>query len=260
MTLFNIHHRLLSCAVVLLLTTPSFSQQNEYQAKSAYLYNFAKLTHWPYEILATRSKLVFGVYGGDEDFIDVLRATVAGKPIDEHLIEVRRLESSAEFRSCHLVFVRTQVKDLTAVLGDLASGTVLLVGEDKDFLKRGGMINFVEREEGIAYEINASAIARSVLKFDQHNKVLGANNVADQEARLVKLPVTPVYPELARRMNVIGSVQLLATVRADGTVKEIHVIGGHPLLAEAASRAVMQWRYQPAVRETTEQVKINFGK
>jgi len=60
-------------------------------------------------------------------------------------------------------------------------------------------------------------------------------------------------------MNLRGTVRLEALVRADGSVKEVHVVGGHPILAEAAVRAVMQWRYEAAPKESTEVVKVNFG-
>jgi outer membrane biosynthesis protein TonB len=48
-------------------------------------------------------------------------------------------------------------------------------------------------------------------------------------------------------------------VERDGTVKEVEIVGGHPLLAEALARAVKQWKYQPAAKETTEVVKFSFS-
>jgi len=48
-------------------------------------------------------------------------------------------------------------------------------------------------------------------------------------------------------------------VKPDGTVKEVKVLGGHPLLADALVRAVMQWKYQAASKETMEIVKFSFG-
>lgn len=77
--------------------------------------------------------------------------------------------------------------------------------------------------------------------------------------RAVKFQIQPVYPDIARRMNITGAVQLEAIVKPDGKVKGVHITGGHPLLAEAASRAVMGWRYQPSDHETIEHIKIDFG-
>ena len=68
-----------------------------------------------------------------------------------------------------------------------------------------------------------------------------------------------MYPDLAQRMKLTGTVQVQALVRRDGTVKEVKVIGGHPLLAEAVMRAVMKWRYEPATKETVVLVKISFS-
>jgi TonB family protein len=61
-------------------------------------------------------------------------------------------------------------------------------------------------------------------------------------------------------MNLKGSVQVQAVVARDGTVKKVKLIGGHPVLAEAALQAVMKWKYEPAAEETTELVKVSFGE
>ena len=81
---------------------------------------------------------------------------------------------------------------------------------------------------------------------------------APEEARKVKNEVTPVYPELARHMNVHGKVRLEVRVASDGKVKGIHILGGHPLLSAAAQRAVEQWRFEPGPKETTQIVEVNF--
>jgi outer membrane biosynthesis protein TonB len=53
---------------------------------------------------------------------------------------------------------------------------------------------------------------------------------------------------------------LQAVVRPDGTVEKVRVLGGHPLLAEAAAQALMKWRYEPRAKETIESVRISFGQ
>jgi protein TonB len=57
--------------------------------------------------------------------------------------------------------------------------------------------------------------------------------------------VPPVYPKLASKARVKGTVVLEAVLTADGTVDEIHVISGHPLLVQAAVDCIRQWRYEP---------------
>ena len=81
---------------------------------------------------------------------------------------------------------------------------------------------------------------------------------ATESKRKVKTQVTPIYPELARRMNVHGKVRLEVTVAADGTVKNVHAVGGHPLLVGASQDAVRNWKFEPAPKETIQIVEINF--
>jgi TonB family protein len=78
------------------------------------------------------------------------------------------------------------------------------------------------------------------------------------ENRKLILKVTPVYPDLAKRINLSGSVKMLVTVAPNGTVKKAEVFGGSPVLAQAASHAVQKWKWLPAATETKEPVEINF--
>jgi protein TonB len=57
--------------------------------------------------------------------------------------------------------------------------------------------------------------------------------------------VDPVYPDLARRAGVEGQITLEGVISVMGTVEELRVVEGHPLLLEAATTAVRQWRYEP---------------
>jgi periplasmic protein TonB len=59
--------------------------------------------------------------------------------------------------------------------------------------------------------------------------------------------VTPMYPPLARQTRISGTVRLHALIAKDGTVQQLEVISGHPLLVQAALDAVKQWRYRPTL-------------
>jgi protein TonB len=67
-----------------------------------------------------------------------------------------------------------------------------------------------------------------------------------QQAKLINM-VRPVYPPLARQARVAGTVRLHAIIAKDGTVIQLEVVTGHPLLVQAALDAVRQWRYQPTL-------------
>ena len=66
------------------------------------------------------------------------------------------------------------------------------------------------------------------------------------EAMLVHR-VQPEYPALARAAHVSGTVQLRAIIARDGTVRELQVMSGNPLLVQAARVAVLKWRYRPTL-------------
>jgi len=73
--------------------------------------------------------------------------------------------------------------------------------------------------------------------------VVGGNVMA---ARIINR-VQPVYPPLARQTRIQGTVKLHAIIAKDGTIQNLEVIAGHPLLVQAALDAVRQWRYQPTL-------------
>ncbi|MGA9352495.1 MAG: energy transducer TonB [Terriglobales bacterium] len=67
-----------------------------------------------------------------------------------------------------------------------------------------------------------------------------------------------VYPALARHMALSGLVKVDALVSPDGTVKAVEVKGGHPVLAQAASNTIRQWKWEPSPHESHEQIEIRF--
>lgn len=76
-----------------------------------------------------------------------------------------------------------------------------------------------------------------------------------QEAKLIHR-VIPAYPPLAKQARVSGVVQLTGWIAANGRIRELTVVSGHPLLVRAAVEAVSQWVYQPTLLngETVEVV------
>jgi len=67
-----------------------------------------------------------------------------------------------------------------------------------------------------------------------------------QQAKLIK-KVKPSFPPIAKQARISGTVRLEATIAADGTVQNLKVIKGHPLLVQAAIQAVQQWLYAPTL-------------
>jgi len=80
---------------------------------------------------------------------------------------------------------------------------------------------------------------------------------ADADRKILKKTI-PRYPEIARKMNLSGTVKVLATVTPDGKVKTVQPVGGSPLLIQAAEDAISQWKYAPASGESKEIIELHF--
>ena len=83
-------------------------------------------------------------------------------------------------------------------------------------------------------------------------------NAQDAVERKIKSKVLPLYPELAKKMNLSGVVRLELVVAPNGTVKDTKVIGGNPILVNAALDAVKKWRFEPASEESTVIKEFKF--
>ena len=246
---------------------PAWAQEtaSKYQVEAAYLYDFAKTARWSAASLPDHAYLIIGVMGGEEEFVKVLRDVLRGKDINGHPSEVRHLRSAEEVEFCHVVFFRVPEQTTRTVIAQLRKSNVLLVGEDKEFLNDGGMINLTSDDGKFSYDVNTAALEHSNVRYEETSGAVAKVNeqnpaMQSESSRSIAFRVAPEYPRLAVSLKLFGSVQLQAVVRADGTVKKVKVIGGHPVLAEAAAAAIKRWRFEAGPRETTESVKISFGE
>src|SRR3569832_339691 len=78
-------------------------------------------------------------------------------------------------------------------------------------------------------------------------------------AREPKSKAMPVFPELAKRMNVAGTVKVEVVVAPNGTVKSAKALGGHPLLIDSAVAAAKNFKYEAAPEETKESLEFKFN-
>lgn len=87
----------------------------------------------------------------------------------------------------------------------------------------------------------------------------GGQQAQNEEiVRRAKTKVQPLYPELARRMNLAGTVRIQVVVLSNGAVKDAHVVGGHPVLAGAALDAAKKWRFEPGPAESSGVIDFKF--
>ncbi len=83
-----------------------------------------------------------------------------------------------------------------------------------------------------------------------------------EAAKLIFQP-RPEYPPLAKMARIQGTVRLEAIISRDGTIQDLKVLSGHPLLVKAALEAVQRWRYQPTLLngepvEVITEIDVNF--
>lgn len=83
-----------------------------------------------------------------------------------------------------------------------------------------------------------------------------------QAAKLLNQP-KPTYPPLAKQARIQGVVRFNAVIGKDGTIQNLTLVSGHPLLVPSATDAVRQWRYQPTLLnnepvEVVTQIDVNF--
>jgi len=113
--------------------------------------------------------------------------------------------------------------------------------------------------EGIA---SGGGEARPVLPAPQP-PVLRTIRISHMSPGSLIYQTQPIYPPMARAAHIEGAVVLAALISRDGTIENLHVITGHPLLVRSAVEAVRQWRYRPYILnsepvEVETQITVNF--
>jgi len=87
---------------------------------------------------------------------------------------------------------------------------------------------------------------------------VGVENLQAQEGRKVLSNPVPTYPEVAKKMRLVGTVKVQIVIGTDGKIKGTSFIGGHPVLVNAVEETLKNWKYAPGSGETTTQLEFNF--
>lgn len=150
------------------------SVAGEYEIKAAFLLNFAKFVTWPSSAFSSPdAPLTIGVLGSDP-FGGALNRVVNGARVSGREVRVARVGSAADARKCHIVFVSGSDSGRAGeILAGLQGSSVLTVGEDAQFARQGGVINFVIQSGKVRFEINAGAAKRAGLKVSSQLLKLG---------------------------------------------------------------------------------------
>ena len=88
---------------------------------------------------------------------------------------------------------------------------------------------------------------------------VGVTHVSAQESdRRVMTRVEPEYPDALKKLYIGGVVRVSVEVAANGSVKNVKLLGGNPILGQSTMKAVRMWKYAPATADETLTVKLEF--
>jgi TonB family protein len=121
----------------------------------------------------------------------------------------------------------------------------------KSFNSDEEVVSYVARTRGAIGYVSTSAATDGV-------KVLDVISEGGKSERRLLSRIEPEYPDTLRQMHIGGTVRLEVTISPQGSVEALKLLGGNPILGEAAMTAVKQWMYAPAPSATTTQVTIPF--
>lgn len=156
---------LLALAVLALGASVALAAQFSIDAvKATYLYRFASYVEWPEG--AKGEAFVIGVVGA-EDVAVHLEHLVNGMSIRGKPARVRRVRTVDDLNGVHIFYVGANVFRSVRALRMRATETpILLVTDSRDGLTGGAVINFIEVDRNLRFEISLSAADRSGLKID----------------------------------------------------------------------------------------------
>ena len=137
----------------------------DYQVKALYLIKFIQYTGWPHEAAGSnQTETVIGVLGND-NLAEELEKHVADAGKSRPVV-VRKVSTLHEAEKCQLVFIANTASDLEAEwLEALGGKPILTVGDSKWTIKRGGVVQFVTKDEHVRFEVNLAASQRQQLEL-----------------------------------------------------------------------------------------------
>jgi hypothetical protein len=156
--------RLVLLAVVVLGTAPLAQDVPlEYRVKAAYLFNFTKFVEWPAAALRADEPLTICI-AGMNPFGDTLDETLRGESVGGRPLTARAVTDGD---GCHVLFVPEGVPAATLLL-NMRAKPVLTVGESPEFLRQGGVVNFVMQDGKVRFEISQDAATKAHLRISSH--------------------------------------------------------------------------------------------
>ncbi len=174
-----------ACLLALALTPVGAAERitaEEYQAKAALIYKFAKFVNWPADRLeGAKSPFIIAVLG-KIPIRDSLKA-LAGKRIDGRSVEIRAYPDMSYFEPCHVLFcsLGDMQRFSQAQIRLLADEHVLTVGDVHGFANAGGILSLTFVDDHLAFRVNIAAAQRAGLVIDSNVLRLAIEVIDDSQ-------------------------------------------------------------------------------
>ena len=152
---------------MLLTPLPAAAQDvTEPALKAAFIYNFAKFTQWPADVMAPGSPLVLCVIG-DTAIGRALDQAVKGLTLSGHAIRVSQVASEGpSLEGCHVAYVSglTAAQAATVVVG-LRDAPILTISDVEGFTKVGGIAQFFFENDQLRFDVELASARRARLQI-----------------------------------------------------------------------------------------------
>ena len=154
---------ILTLAVFTMVVAATLGQgRPTHEIHSAMLYNFIKYIQWPDE--GASGEFIVGVIGED-DVYNTLKAWYDGKPKGSKTYVIKKLGSTAEAASCHVVYIgKAKSKDFDDVKSKVNGKSILTITDGNGLGQKGSCINFKVIDGRLKFELNQEVVTGSNLK------------------------------------------------------------------------------------------------
>jgi hypothetical protein len=167
--------RIVLLYVFILLTVATFSQTQNYQTHTLFMYSFTRFIQWPPEESQGDFEIVVL---GESPILSELKVMAEKKKAGSRIIHVSKINSLAEYKKSHILYMGTDwTSKFPEVAAKLGEDPVLLVTEQAALANKG-CINFVNNKEGkLSFELNKPSIDKHKLKVSAELSRLAVTNL-----------------------------------------------------------------------------------
>lgn len=157
--------RYLLSALICCLAAADAQPPDEYSVKAAFVYNFLKYIEWPDTAGCKASgRIKLGILGKNPFGSSFDR--FKQKPIDNCILEVHEVKANEPINLFQAVFIcRSEKKKLNEILTDLKSLPVVTLADSPGSMQEGVIINLIQREDKLGFEINKKIADSAGLKI-----------------------------------------------------------------------------------------------